>query len=831
MVSRAGRHRGARAHRASLKNTTPTTPFSRRSRMAKKRKGRGPTPPNARRHGASKPATSGGTSSGRPSAQEKILAELRARREEAIAIGGGDMAPAVSEEKAAAGVEESVTAAADQASRPSPPVRSDDSESAEAWREAGEYLTIYKRAAEVLERMRQDLAEKDAQLNDRLDTAKIEIADAQEERERLRRRSAELDAREQSLLEAEAELFSRQEREKETVLAEARDALAGMRQEAEKRQRELAEEHERTRAVLHADLDARRDQLAEQEAELARERGRLRTLQVRLTADQEDLQDARELLSERVERAVQAAVERTERQCEQLEQRCLMLREHAEQLEKQLRDHDRLDRAFGNRTPEEVLTELDLLRKGNAELRQQRAIPEDTLERLAALQAAEQIWREDRAVLVADNERLQRRLSGHEVAAVELERLKVTKQDLEASLNSYRAHLEELRRDIEGLTERKEGESPFPECQAMDRRHLEPRDDVRHQMPPLSQFVPWLRDYMAQQYGMFYAENDLIMFLGGLAASRLHLFQGISGIGKTQLPIVFGKAIKAETVVVPVSADWRTPQDLVGYFNAFERRFYESPFTQALYKAGCPEFADRPFFVVLDEMNLSHPEQYFSEVLYQLGQKRRPDGAPPSLELMTTEVRPAPLRLVDGRKLAIPPNVWFIGTANHDETTVSFADKTYDRAHVLELPARPERFQPSLVEPQPGPVSLQALEKAFSDARHAHAESAGEVKTFMDGELRDRLLRDFRISSGSRTMTYLDAFVPVVLAAGGTTGDAADHALATRVLRKLRGRFEIPMRLIEGLREDLPRLWEPFKTAPHRSLERLDEEIHLRGGV
>ncbi|MFD0539921.1 hypothetical protein ACFQY7_45275 [Actinomadura luteofluorescens] len=80
-------------------------------------------------------------------------------------------------------------------------------------------------------------------------------------------------------------------------------------------------------------------------------------------------------------------------------------------------------------------------------------------------------------------------------------------------------------------------------------------------------------------------------------------------------------------------------------------------------------------------------------------------------------------------------------------------------------------------------------------------------------------------------MKYLEAFVPVVCAAGGGQGQAADHAFATRVLRKLRGRFEIPFDLIQGLRDDLPGLWAPFGTVPHRSLERLDEEIHLRRGV
>jgi hypothetical protein len=792
--------------------------------MAKKRKGRGPTPPNARRPAAGKPASGGSSSTaGRPSDKEQILAELRTKRSEAVAAAGGEEAVAVPEDEGPAAAHES------GGTPPEPPA--DGAGSAAIWTEVTEYLTIYKRAAERLEQAQRDLAGKETQVAERLTEVESSLAGADEERERLRRRSAELDAREERLLQGEAGLLSRQEREKETVLAEARESLARVRQEIEARQRELADEHERTRAVLHAELDARRDQLTAQEAELAAERARLRDAQVKVTAEQEDLRDARALLSERVERQVAAAVELRERQCEQLEQRCQMLREHAGQVEEALAERERVDRAFGNRTAGEVLAELAMLRELNAELRGQRAVPEDTLERLAALQEAEQRWREERTVLVADNERLQRRLSGHEISAVELERLKVTKQDLEASLASYRAHLEELRRDIEGLTERKEGDSPFPECRAMDERHREPREDLRGKLPALPEFVRWVRDYVSQQYGMFYAETDLIIFLGGLAASRLHLLQGISGIGKTQLPIVFGKAIQAETALVPVSADWRTPQDLVGYYNAFERRFYESPFTQALYQARCPAYADRPFFVVLDEMNLSHPEQYFSEVLYQLGQPRRPDGTPPSLELMTTEVKPAPDRLVDGRKLAIPPNVWFVGTANHDETTVSFADKTYDRAHVLELPARPERFEPAPAEPQPGPISLRALRDAFRDARRSHAASADEVKKVLDGELRDRLLRDFRISSGSRTMKYLDAFVPVVVAAGGTTGEAADHALATRALRKLRGRFEIPVRLIEALREDLPRLWEPFGTVPSRSLERLDEEIHLRGGV
>src|SRR5262249_25916943 len=161
------------------------------------------------------------------------------------------------------------------------------------------------------------------------------------------------------------------------------------------------------------------------------------------------------------------------------------------------------------------------------------------------------------------------------------------------------------------------------------------------------------------------------------------------------------------SAVVSVGADWRTPQDLMGYYNAFERRFYESEFTQSLYRAQCPAHADQPFFVVLDEMNLSHPEQYFNDVLSALEREaKRADQI--DLVLMTSAVDPAPRLLRDGRKLPVPRNVWFVGTANHDETTLHFADKTYDRAHVMELPTRYERFKTKPVDPLP-PLSWAGL--------------------------------------------------------------------------------------------------------------------------
>ena len=97
--------------------------------------------------------------------------------------------------------------------------------------------------------------------------------------------------------------------------------------------------------------------------------------------------------------------------------------------------------------------------------------------------------------------------------------------------------------------------------------------------------------------------------------SRLHLLQGISGTGKTSLPLAFARALGAGAALIEVQAGWRDRQDLIGHFNAFERRFYESEFLQALYRAQCPRYSGLVNIVVLDEMNLSHPEQYFADLL------------------------------------------------------------------------------------------------------------------------------------------------------------------------------------------------------------------------
>jgi hypothetical protein len=79
--------------------------------------------------------------------------------------------------------------------------------------------------------------------------------------------------------------------------------------------------------------------------------------------------------------------------------------------------------------------------------------------------------------------------------------------------------------------------------------------------------------------------EDIQLLIAGFAMSQLHIFQGISGTGKTSLAKAFAKAIGGHCTDIAVQAGWRDRDDLLGHYNAFEKRFYERDCLQGLYRA------------------------------------------------------------------------------------------------------------------------------------------------------------------------------------------------------------------------------------------------------
>lgn len=655
----------------------------------------------------------------------------------------------------------------------------------------------------------------------------------------------EADQREQrtsheDALRAEAEVHGQQLRQ------ERADQDRSLSQERAAHEGKLRDERTAHEARLRDGRTAQENQLREEWNKLGEERAQLEKTKRELASerrkldgDRQDLKEDREHLEARAKQLAARYEEALRHERDAMEERWKEAQRERDRLDGLLAQREEVDRRFGHLKPEEVLGELRALREKRDELEKQLATRPgaDAAERLQALVIAKDQWEQDRLRLSQENQSLKMELARQRVAVVEIETIRDQKAVLESSRDLLQAAIKDLRKDVDERIRASDGRSPFPSLAEMDTNPtLQDSIPLREEPPKLQEFVEELQQRIADDAEALKAGKQLIYplevirgFLGGMAMSPLLLLQGISGTGKTTLPRAFARAIGAGNEVIEVQAGWRDKHDLIGHFNAFEKRFYEEPFLRALYRARCPRFKDTPFLIVLDEMNLSHPEQYFAELLSAM----ELEAGSQRLHLMTASVEPSPAGLDEkGKMLALPRNVWFIGTANHDETTKDFADKTYDRAHVMEFHgAQPQDFKKKPYEKTP-PLSLQSLRKAFEQAQAQHAHKAKKAHEFLRGELADLLKQRFRIGVSNRLERQLKAYVPVIIDAGGSLGEAVDHILATKLLRKLRNQHDTRGEDLLELREYLVTQWSRHmdgRPRPESSLSLIADQLKRLG--
>ncbi len=165
--------------------------------------------------------------------------------------------------------------------------------------------------------------------------------------------------------------------------------------------------------------------------------------------------------------------------------------------------------------------------------------------------------------------------------------------------------------------------------------------------------------------------------------------------------------VEKRHVLIPVGADWTDTRNLLGYVNPFGpegKTVYEvTPMVELLLKALHPDNRYLPHFIILDEMNLSHVERYFSTFLSAMEANRSTSDEKGIglldktqlaiiVETLRTSIGVDPKVLESTELLferdeyiTLPPNVFIIGTVNVDETTYMFSPKVLDRAHIIEL--------------------------------------------------------------------------------------------------------------------------------------------------
>lgn len=261
--------------------------------------------------------------------------------------------------------------------------------------------------------------------------------------------------------------------------------------------------------------------------------------------------------------------------------------------------------------------------------------------------------------------------------------------------------------------------------------------------------------------GLLY-DGDLIKrFAFSLMSKKFLILSGLAGSGKTQLALAFADALiesNKQKCVVSVGADWTNREPLLGFPNALQEGSYVTPESHVLdllIESNKPENAHKPFFLILDEMNMSYVERYFADFLSAMESKE-------------------PISLWNGSQksdvpkiISLPNNLFIIGTINVDETTYMFSPKVLDRANVIEFKISEKEMDKFLDEMKP--VNRESLKYKASAMGQSFVELASEEDLANDEIVKQTLksffvhLKSVNAEFGYRSATEIYRFISQAL--------------------------------------------------------------------
>ena len=319
----------------------------------------------------------------------------------------------------------------------------------------------------------------------------------------------------------------------------------------------------------------------------------------------------------------------------------------------------------------------------------------------------------------------------------------------------------------------KEGESRFyklTEVDAYYETYEAPEFDYNI---TLEELCDRFRNFACNKMKLFYEKRVIRLFFAGLATTRLIILQGISGTGKTSLPYSIGQFLHNPATIASVQPSWRDRTELFGYFNEFTKRFNETQVLKKMYEA---TFNDMIYLTVLDEMNIARVEYYFAEMLSIL---EMPSRAEWIVDLVPSGWPSDPKHVEKGR-FRLPENMWFVGTANNDDSTFAVSDKVYDRSIPISIDTKGVPFDAP--ETDKLHISYKHLENMFKECQEKYKVSDEIIDQI--NKLDDYVIEHFRLAFGNRIVKQLREFVPAYVGCGGTEIDGIDYVLANKILRK-----------------------------------------------
>jgi len=338
--------------------------------------------------------------------------------------------------------------------------------------------------------------------------------------------------------------------------------------------------------------------------------------------------------------------------------------------------------------------------------------------------------------------------------------------------------------------------------------------------------------YDSNNAGLIFSEQVSSRLISSLLAKPFAILTGLSGSGKTKLAEAFSLWIcekDNQICIVSVGADWTNREPLLGFPNSLKEGYYVKPDSgvlDLLIEAQKEENKDRPYFLILDEMNMSHVERYFADFLSAMESVSGEIALHPDTDDWEGCDVPATIKL--------PKNLFIIGTVNIDETTYMFSPKVLDRANVIEFRVSENEMKSYFT--QPTELDLDSLKgKGVSMAESFVAKSY--EKGLMTQGLEKKLIPFFTelqkvgAEFGYRTASEISRFVKICEDMKGGTmkkNEIIDAAIIQKLLPKLHGsrsKIEKVLKILISLCETDDESKSVKYTLSHEKLNRMHQRI------
>ncbi|WP_340618651.1 AAA family ATPase [Xenorhabdus entomophaga] len=253
------------------------------------------------------------------------------------------------------------------------------------------------------------------------------------------------------------------------------------------------------------------------------------------------------------------------------------------------------------------------------------------------------------------------------------------RQDSEDSLKNLKVQIKEssarlteqfinIKAGFEAMTQSNKVSKTKWNFRASKVRRLDTSNKVKAQQEYLEELDKALR-----HYNRHLDTEQLVNLVTTLAQNQFTICSGLPGTGKTSLIKRLGQAMNLgyRQHTISVSRGWMSSNDILGYYNGLAGAY--QPAATGLWELLLTMQEENPeevppSILLLDEMNLSSPEHYFSNFLDLAdGESRR--------EIFTG--------YPEKERLIIPNYIRFVGTVNSDETVQPLSPRMLDRAAVI----------------------------------------------------------------------------------------------------------------------------------------------------